>query len=72
MTNETVSKWFKVVGSTANEQCYLNIEPGRCYISDAAGEVATSAMDWDVMLDAPTLEALAELCLVDINGFEKA
>jgi hypothetical protein len=33
MTNETVSKWFKVVGSTANEQCYLNIEPGRCYIS---------------------------------------
>ena len=26
MTNETVSKWFKVVGSTANEQCLVDIK----------------------------------------------
>lgn len=59
VNEESVAKWFREVGNQSNEQLYLNIEPGRAYISDGAGTVATMMMDWSVNLEAPTLACLA-------------
>lgn len=67
---EIVNQWFKLVGATANEPCYLNVEPGRVYVSGADGTVVTAATDWDLDLDAETMEGLAELMQGDIDEFE--
>jgi hypothetical protein len=67
---EIVAHWFKLVGVGSNEPLYLNVEPNRCYISDAAGEVATLSTDWDQLMDAPTMAELAEIVQRDIDEYE--
>lgn len=64
---ELINRWFREIGCGANDPLYLNIEPERCYIADAAGEMTTLANDWDVMACAPTLVELAELLKSDLS-----
>lgn len=67
-TNEFVNAWFAKVAPGANEPVYLNIDPDdRAFISNAQGEVVTLESDWDVLLDAPNLAALGELCRLDLT-----
>lgn len=67
---EIVAHWFKLVGVGSNDQLYLNIEPGRVYISDGAGDVATLETDWDQLMDAGSMEELSLIVQRDIDEYE--
>lgn len=65
---EVISEWFRLIGAGSNEPLYLNIEGcGRAFISSLDGEIASSYMDWDVLLDAPNVTLLAALLQPELD-----
>lgn len=75
MTTATaVARWFEEIAIHANDALYLNSDPvsGKWSVTDGAGGSCTMINDWDVVLEADTLDALAEMMARDLRLSEEA
>jgi hypothetical protein len=66
MKNEFVTRWFAEVAPQASGKLFLREENGKAYICDDEGMVVTLCSNWDIELTAPNLDALGELCKIDL------
>lgn len=69
MTTATaVARWFEEIAIHANDPLYLNSEPDGRWSITAGDGIATSMFnDWETMLEADSLEALADLLERDLR-----
>lgn len=67
MCSELVAKWFEKVAPFANEDLYLKFsEDGKVSVVGDRDEVVTLQSDWNVMLQAPSLEELGKIMEADL------
>ena len=68
-TATAVARWFEEIAIYANDALYLNSDPvsGKWSVTDGAGGPCTMINDWGVVLEADTLDALAEMMARDLR-----